>query len=327
MPKEEKYIEIDFYKIWKYIRLNRVAKENIKSTLFSFAPLLFYRFASYQHWKNAQVFAANLNNNIEEQTGLTQDKPTRDSKLAIVLHAFYLDVFKELVSLLPKVEEVEFKLFVSCPPFLQSDINQVVSQFSFPFEMVIVENHGRDIMPFLKTLPLVFGQGFDLVLKLHTKRSNHLNKKDLWSTELFRKLLSEPSIHDILGVFLIHPELGMIGPEGHILPMSLYYGGNAKKVSELCLKMGLSKKQLAGLNFVAGSMFFARKEVLLPILQLNLGDSDFENEEKQLDNTLAHAVERAFAAGLIVSGRKLADTSSTKENLTCTVTLNHPFTI
>jgi lipopolysaccharide biosynthesis protein len=91
--------------------------------------------------------------------------------------------------------------------------------------------------------------------------------------------------------------------------------------------MGLRKEQLAGLNFVAGSMFYARKEVLFPVLALDLKDSDFEDENKQLDSTLAHTLERIFPAGLILKEMLLADTSSTPEKINCKLTLNHPYTL
>jgi lipopolysaccharide biosynthesis protein len=330
VQKDNRYIDIKFYRLWKYIRISRQKKEAAKSFLFSSAPFLFEKFASYQHWKHSRIFTGKangmppytINDSPDIETGVS-----KSYKLAVVLHVFYVDVFLEILPLLFTGKTAGFKLFVTCPDELRAGVETGLKEYDVPFEIMTLKNRGRDILPFLKILPLVFEENFNLVLKLHTKRSNHLNKKDLWSADLFNKLTGSKSMERILSVFAARPEVGMVGPVGHILPMSLYYGGNAARVESLCLRMGLQQGQLGGLNFVAGSMFYARKKVLLPILQLNLTDSDFETENNQLDTTLAHAVERAFAGGLILTGLKLVDSSGSPVKISCRITKNHPFTI
>ena len=180
--------------------------------------------------------------------------------------------------------------------------------------MLETRNRGRDILPFLKVLPKVFEDKHNTILKLHTKGSNHLNRKEHWRKQLFSKLIGKGSVEHALQVFRSNPAIGMMGPAGNILPMSLYYAANGQKVLGLCRRMGLNEEQLNDLNFVAGSMFYARREVLEPIVNLNLTENDFEPEAAQTDGTLAHAVERAFAAGLLVSGLQLADTGYSPEH-------------
>ena len=166
---------------------------------------------------------------------------------------------------------------------------------------------------------MVFEDGHDLVLKLHTKGSNHLNRKDFWRNDLFSKLLSGETMDKVLHVLHQNPLIGMIGPVGNILPMKLYYSANGQTVKSLSNRMGVLDNQLADLNFVAGSMFYCRKAAMLPILGLNLSENDFELEANQTDGTLAHSVERAFAAGLIASGFQLADTDYDPANPCLTV--------
>jgi len=139
--------------------------------------------------------------------------------------------------------------------------------------------------------------------------------------------LGNGNLMNIILTFQQNPHIGMIGPANHILPMSMYYGGNSQRVLDLSLKMGLKVDMLENLHFVAGTMFAARKQAILPVLGLGLKEQDFEPENLQLDGTMAHAVERIFAAGLLRSGLKLADTSSRHDKTQCRINLNHKFTI
>jgi len=67
MKKKKTYIEIDFYKLWRYVRLERLQKEKIKSLLFIPFPFLFNRFAAYQHWKDAQIFSIKGKSHLKQR--------------------------------------------------------------------------------------------------------------------------------------------------------------------------------------------------------------------------------------------------------------------
>ena len=236
------------------------------------------------------------------------------------VHVFYPEIFKEIIDLLRLHQNVDFSLYLTGTGHVLSEIKPLINNADFSSVTTLeTANHGRDILPFLKVLPKVFEDGHNIVLKLHTKGSNHLNRKDHWRKQLFSKLIGKGSIENAMKIFQCNPNIGMIGPSGNILPMHLYYAANGKRVQELSDKMGLKKEQLQDLNFVAGSMFYARREVLKPILNLNLTENYFEVEAGQTDGTLAHAIERGFAAGLIVAGLQLADTKYSLENPVLTV--------
>lgn len=337
------YLLYDFDRFWRFIPLHRPQKEILKQVFFSMFPFYFQRWAAYQNWKNAQQFSSK--NNIfsssdfwyrklylSHQINITKPdnlavKPLESSKLAIVIHVYYEDIFREIIKLLDTSEFKDFTLYITSPAHLSNTIDEILSKTSFRYFRMTVENRGRDIMPFLKILPKVFEDGHQLVLKLHTKGANHFKRKALWRNDLFEKLIGKGNLIKNIQVFSQNPYIGMLGPTGNILLMSVYYGANALAVAMLGSKVGVGKKQMKNLCFVAGSMFFARKEALLPILNLGLSEADFEAEDNQIDGTLAHAVERAFGLGLIVSGMKLADSASTPEKPCCRISMNHYFTV
>jgi lipopolysaccharide biosynthesis protein len=84
----------------------------------------------------------------------------------------------------------------------------------------------------------------------------------------------------------------MVAPQNSILPMSNYWGANSHRVLALSEGIGISEDEVESLNFVAGTMFFTKTEILEQLLHLDLAESDFEDECEQTDGTLAHAIER-----------------------------------
>lgn len=334
-------IILNFEKVWRILPFNRPKKEKLKYLLFSSFPFLFNRLAVFQNWKNAQIFkdkslsfwslkfwkmsfSKSYLINIHAEKGI---KKASNPKLAVAVHAFYPDIFHEILQMLEQSKYDKISLYITAPSDVSKTIEGMVKQSTLPFQLMEVENRGRDILPFLKILPQIFADGNELILKIHTKKSNHLNRKDLWRNDLFNKLIGVGAINKAITIFEKNNAIGIIGPANHILPIYYYYGANALTVIDLSKKMGVDDRYLNNLNFVAGSMFYARKEALLPILNLGLNDSDFEIENLQTDGTMAHAVERAFAVSLLAAGLQLSDTNYNNINPALTVSKDHYFTI
>lgn len=330
----------DFDVVWRYLPVNRPKKELLKSVLFhSFKPL-FKNWAIYQNWSHARVFhPGNLRTDSQylSKTLLSRfyqavnakktSNPAQIEKLAIVIHAFYPDVLAEILAMIGQNSKHGLKLFVSTSAQNHNQTDILLKAAGMHYKLLTVENKGRDMLPFLMMLPHVKTEGFDLVLKLHTKKSNHLNRPAKWSADLFNKLLGVGVIDRIWKTFEQYPEIGMIGPEGHILPMWLYYGANALQVKSLATKSAVDAALMRGLLFPAGSMFYARMEVLEPLMLLSLSDADFEPEAGQKDGTLAHAIERFIPLLARKNGYVLADTAFDAQHQKMLIVKNHYFTL
>ena len=100
-----------------------------------------------------------------------------------------------------------------------------------------------------------------------------------------------------------------MAPEGHVLELDSYLGGNTDTIEYLATRMGLVQPT-ADSRFVSGSMFWVRLAALRPLLDAHLGESEFESEAGQVDGTLAHAVERIFGLCVEAAGFHIATAAS-----------------
>lgn len=332
----------NFDKFWQFCPVSRPTKEALKMVLFTLFPFFFRNWAIFANWKAAQVFRPEgyslfsrsylhgiINDTVKvdiPDSSFCRSEKNENLRLAVVIHAFYSDIFREILA------KIDFSLpgtglFITTTEDLYEEIESITDNIAVPCRILKVKNHGRDVLPFLTILPFVIEDGYDIVLKLHTKKSNHLNRRELWLHDLLDRLIGQGAMERAVSILHGHPEIGMIGPAGHILPMHLYYGANGQQIIALAQKMKIAAYQLRGLCFAAGSMFYIRTEVLKPILLLGLSNENFEPENQQVDGTLAHVIERAFVLGLIKTGTWLADTNFDGREKILTINRNHYFTI
>jgi len=217
------------------------------------------------------------------------------SPLAIVIHAFYEEVFKEILDYLGQLRAASFRLYVTCPPDRMESVGDRLAASGYGYSLLPVANRGRDVLPFLRILPQVVAAGHEFLIKVHTKKSTHRVDGDVWRSDLFNKLLGDVAVGEALACLRNSPGIGILGPAGHVVPMSFYWGSNAATVERVASRLGIEQAALGRLQFVAGTMFFARAKALLPLMNLALGEDDFEEERGQVDGTLAHALERLMA--------------------------------
>ena len=331
----------DFQNLWKYFPINRPLKEKLKHLMFTCFPFYFNDWAVFQNWRFAKAFFNTslriwhkaywerlLLNEYRIPVDLHTNPQITDPAnptLAVVVHAFYPDIFHEILQKIDPARHTISMLYVTTTEPIEEDIKLVLSQYNLRYKIVIVKNHGRDILPFLKVLPQLIEDGHTFILKLHTKRSNHLSRKDHWKDDLFQKLIADNAIEEQVNKLQQFPSIGLLGPTGNILSMELYYGANAERVHRYSKAMSASESQIKDLNFVAGSMFYARVEALLPLLRLGLGDDDFEFENDQKDGTMAHVVERLFSVSTLLANLHLADSQSDESKPYYTVSTIHHF--
>ncbi|WP_401744447.1 glycoside hydrolase family 99-like domain-containing protein [Stenotrophomonas geniculata] len=215
-------------------------------------------------------------------------------KPAVHLHAWYLETLPDVLSALREAA-LDWTIVVTTPAHQAEPVRQALVAHGLEGEVVAVDNHGRDILPFLEVAEGLLQTGHDVVLKLHTKRSTHRADGDQWRQELLQRLVQGGRAARIHAAFQADPGLGMVVAEGHLLPVADFVGGNGPALARLQARLGLETPVDAS-RFGAGSMGWWRLQALRPLLDAHLHRSAFEDEQGQIDGTLAHAIERVLGA-------------------------------
>lgn len=232
-------------------------------------------------------------------------KPSLRGPIAVALHAYYLDAAAEILARLARCD-VPLMLYMTTPPAQMKAAHRLAAATGLPFKIVACQNRGRDIAPFLHLLPMIDADGHQVVLKLHTKRSMHRPDGAAWAGSLIEALTTPERLERGLKVLTDDPDIGFLGPAGHVLELRRFMGPNRACVHDLVRRLGLSVQHSEQQGyFIAGSMYLARVSALRPLMALNLQQGAFEDECGQLDGTLAHAIERVTAISGWVAGMKL----------------------
>ena len=241
-----------------------------------------------------------------QRTSTTQP-PTAPphSRNCAVIHAWYVDVFEELLATL-QATGLRWRVVATTTQDKAADVWRCLSRFDMQAEVAVLPNRGRDVLPFLHLANRLLDEGVDVVLKLHTKRSIHREDGDQWRRELVDCLTSPGRAEKIRRAFDEDPTLGLVGPEAHMFPLKELLGANEDALQYLSSRVGITAPGIDE-PFVAGSMFWARLESLRLLLDTPLRDEEFESEAGQLDGTLAHAVERLFGVCVERAGYRVRD--------------------
>lgn len=213
------------------------------------------------------------------------------------MHVFYPELLPELLEGLEAVP-VPFDLIMtnaSATP-LQLDTSRLPLLANTT--VLDIGNHGRDILPLVSLVNTGVLDQYELLLKVHTKRSawkaDHPELRgsgDLWRAEFLDSLLgSRENVEQILGAFATDPTLGLLTSDGNVLGKE-FWGGDEEIVTHLLKRLQLPPVGDA-LRFASGSMYWTRGFVIQGLRGLDLGADDFEEEAGQVDGTTAHGVER-----------------------------------
>ena len=244
----------------------------------------------------------------ELQIRLFGEKIEKNSEIAVILHLFYVGLWSEIADLLSDIPE-PFDLFISLPKE-QKNFRSEIQKYFPNAHIYIAPNRGRDIAPFLEIFRAIFPLDYQFLCKLHSKRSTHLSTGENRRQSLFSELIgSEQRVNEILQLFRQNIEIDMVVPKGFLTGgIDIDTFTNRKNLETLAGLLNIPLHDYY-FEYPAGSMFWCRPGCLEKLAGSGIRTADFPPERGQLNNTLAHAVERIFGLLVTDEGRQLIDTS------------------
>ncbi|MVA27834.1 hypothetical protein GOZ92_25885 [Agrobacterium vitis] len=225
--------------------------------------------------------------------------------LCIHVHCFYVELFDEIVDRLQCLTLPFYLVVTVCN---ESDA-EVVDNLLVDFNqrqnthILVVENRGRDIAPFLIDASPIWRKS-DLVLHLHTKKSPHITWGDNWRRYLFDQTIGyEPLLKGIIDQFQDRGDLGMMYPENFsMIKHFTEEEQNKDAIRYIAQKLRLECNFEALGAYAAGSMAFYRVKALASVLEYDALENLFGPEKGQLDGTAAHVLERLLPEMVRLNG-------------------------
>ncbi|MEZ2741680.1 glycosyltransferase [Paenalcaligenes hominis] len=286
-----------------------------------FSPL-YLAMRAWRWWKRRQS-TQSLPNPTTPPSAVAACAPIKpsmdDLRVAAHLHVYYEDIAPELLqaaATLPAQAEV-FITTPHEPTALRALAHEYLGHLA-RIEVIQLPNQGKDVGPFIEVIYQFNLPSYDVVLKLHTKRSqnaasylavirqlfgNDIVDGDDWRRKLIAPIAGNATITEqTLRRFISDPELGMIGARQFLCSAP---DANRNAYAALCQRLHIATHP----EFFGGTMFWIRGQVLQRFIDAGITFDDFSpTDQAEVENTLEHQLERVFGAlvqsyGLTLSGQ------------------------
>lgn len=227
-------------------------------------------------------------------------------RTAIVAHVFYPEMLTEILERAGNWPD-PVELFVTTDSEQKRHQIEATLRDQTRFDRwqvrVVTTNRGRDISAFLIDCEdVIRDPRFDLIIKIHSKQSlqDPESVSGWFRTHLFENLLGSPGYSaSVTKLFQDDPQLGIVMPP--VIHMGVPTMGNgwtlnrepAKKLAER-LGISIPFDEVTPLS-PYGSMFIARREALLPLVDAKFLVDEFPDSSGYRDGSTAHALERLFS--------------------------------
>ena len=217
-------------------------------------------------------------------------------KAGLILHVYYSDIGLEILTQVVPAEEYFEKIIIThslTPDSLKNFKDEVPLELANKCIFIKVENHLRDSGPFIQALRSNYLKDYKAVLKLHTKKSPHLqnNRGALWRINLIDSLLDPRYIKSVIRELASNNDALWICPKNWISTKK-QWGFNSFQLWKIMGDLGKAFK--GPCPFPAGNMYWLNshlsqeiKHIEIPTLACNKNLNISWN-----DGSFEHVIER-----------------------------------
>ena len=218
-----------------------------------------------------------------------------DARMLVVAHVYYPEVWFDIEDRLVRLPE-PYDLVVSLVEGRTEVLEPQIAE-RLPHAIIHhVQNHGRDLGPLVELAGAGVFDGYDAILKVHTKRSPHRVDGDAWRVALLDGLLPSPEgIRRIIELLRTRRSCGPRRPErepprrGDVGLQSGSGRGAGRSTSDRLRSRGAALPCRLDVLGAAVDSPATRGS--------RAGDEHFEPEASHVDGSTAHALERFVGVG------------------------------
>lgn len=223
--------------------------------------------------------------------------------VGVCIHVFYPHLLPQVFSYIANIPNVR-SIVVTCSIDAKKSIEQALSRNPL-VEVIALKNKGRDILPWL-TIADEKLSDYDLVLKLHTKKTPHQPELAGWRNQLYWQLMDKDFCKQTLQAFADNKNLGLVIPNYHpTIIRDVTWGQNFEITKTIAPALNIQLPEVNN-TFPAGSMFWYRPSALSSLTESSWRHFEFPEEAGQTDGTIIHAIERVIRLVAEHSGYRAA---------------------
>ncbi|GAB6393558.1 MAG: Rhamnan synthesis protein F RgpF [Treponematales bacterium] len=256
----------------------------------------------YDHMNN--IYSPNQTLLIQNKLVAAEERqnPITNLRVAVHFHVFYPDLLEQYISCLNNVP-FNFDLFCTTDSEekksrIKNALQKLIAGGGSK-EIVVLENRGRDILPWLLLSKKL--NDYDVVGHFHTGKTSWAWIERSCLPDLLDLLLFP--VNQIMALFESNDDIGIVIPEipiyYHLAYQDKFYDNKNMKnmMKELWTKMNCKKElnieQMLFTVFPYGSMFWYRPHALRPLFDLPLSAIDLTSEPLGEKDTILNAIERS----------------------------------
>lgn len=231
----------------------------------------------------------------------------KQSDSVVVAHVFYEDLVDEICDeIIAAKKYKQLDVVISIPVSFSLSAAKLLVKRLKPVKLVVSENRGRDVWPFLQTLTALKDMNYKYGCKIHSKKSTHIAKGSEWRRSIYSGLLSESAMSQFEHLAENNEQLAISAPNDFMHKLE-----GASLIDNVDnFKRLLSIYDFDSENyqpFVAGTMFWFSFDWAEGLESELVNRELFGPELGAIDGTIAHGFERFFTTHALNLGYKVLE--------------------